>query len=119
MNENPASPPSIGGMLLASTAPERLRGWYENGFGVRATTTVSCDSATSVCWSKSGTAAAGDRGRGLLPGAGGGAGRVRVPGVSPVMVLAVLAVLAVLVVHGMRETEDVELVRKRREWLSR
>ena len=35
MAEFPAPLPAIGSILLASTDPGRLRGWYERAFGVR------------------------------------------------------------------------------------
>ena len=38
MAEFPAPQPTIGSFLLASTDPDRLRGWYERAFGVTADT---------------------------------------------------------------------------------
>jgi catechol 2,3-dioxygenase-like lactoylglutathione lyase family enzyme len=38
MAEFPASLPTVGSLLLASTDPGRLRGWYERAFGVTADT---------------------------------------------------------------------------------
>ena len=38
MAELPAPLPTVGGFLLASTDPGRLRGWYERAFGVTADT---------------------------------------------------------------------------------